>query len=223
MNKKALEIFNYVFFSLVIVLCLILTIIYNLSWLTFVVCATSIVYIVYLSDRNLLNFLVGFVSSTTYIIVSYRAHLYGEAIFYLCFDIPMILVSFLMWQKHMETKLKVETRKLSAKKIIIIILVSAAVVVGYGFVLRAIGGTNSFVDALSSVVTLVATLLMATRYREQWIMWIVVYIVSIVLWATTFDLLMLIMSISCLISSVIGYINWTISAKEEPKQTLQAE
>jgi len=64
-----------------------------------------------------------------------------------------------------------------------------------------------------SVVSFIATVLMAKRYREQWIMWIVVYAVSVVMWATTFDLLMLIMSISCLLSSIIGFITWSRNVK----------
>ena len=61
-------------------------------------------------------------------------------------------------------------------------------------------------------MSFIATILMAKRYREQWFMWIVVYIVSVIMWSTTFDLLMLIMSASCLVSCIIGYINWSRSA-----------
>jgi len=219
MKSKRFEIINYSFFSAVIVACLVLTIVCKIYWLSFVASASSILYIVLLSERNLLNFIVGFVSSTSYIVIAYQSLLYGEAIFYLVFDIPMIVVSFIMWKKHMETKYKVETKKLSIKNIFLIVLVSSISVVGYGFFLRAIGGENTFIDALSTVVTLTATILMALRYKEQWFMWIIVYAVSIVLWATTFNLLMLIMSISCFISSFIGYINWTISTKK--KETIE--
>ena len=55
---------------------------------------------------------------------------------------------------------------------------------------------------------------MALRYREQWFMWIIVYAISIIMWATTFNLLMLIMSICCFISSIIGFVNWTKSANK---------
>ena len=72
---------------------------------------------------------------------------------------------------------------------------------------------NYVVDSISTVVSFIATLLMAKRYREQWFMWVVVYIVSVIMWATTFDLLMLIMSSSCLVSCLIGYINWSTNAK----------
>lgn len=114
----------------------------------------------------------------------------------------------------METKLKVKSKKLSVKQTILICVSSVAVVVGYAFFLKAIGGVNVFVDAISTVVSFIATLLMAFRYREQWIMWVIVYIVSIIMWATTFNLLMLMMSISCFVSCFIGFLNWTLTSKK---------
>ena len=215
MKNGKIELIINAFFSTVIVGCLILTIVFNLSWLAFVSCTASIFYIVFLSQRNILNFIVGFISSSTYIVVAYQSKLYGEAIFYLVVDIPMIFISFFMWRKHMETKYKVETKKLSIKNILLILCMSVVLTIGYGFVLKFLGGANPFVDALSTVATCTATLLMALRYREQWIMWIVVYVISIVLWTITFDLLMLIMSICCFISSLIGYVQWSRNTKKQ--------
>jgi nicotinamide mononucleotide transporter len=187
----------------------------HLNWLTLVACLSSICYIVFLSDRNVLNFIVGFISSTTYIIVAFNAKLYGEVIFYLIIDLPMIFISYFMWKKHLESALRVSAKQMNKKQILIALLISIASVVGYSFLLKSIGGVNYIVDVVSTVVSFIATLLMAKRYREQWFMWIVVYIVSVIMWITTFDLLMLIMSISCLISCIIGYINWSINARKD--------
>ena len=209
MDNKKFVIIENLFFGMIVVASFVLTILLHLSYLSFVACATSIIYIVFLSEKNILNFFVGFASSVTYIMVAYTSKLYGEALFYLVVDIPLIFVSFFMWRKHMETKLIVKTKKLSYKSIIIISIISILLTVGYGFILKLVGDVNPFVDALSTVATCIATFLMMTRYREQWIMWIIVYVISIVLWITTFDLLMLIMSISCLISSIIGFIKWS--------------
>ena len=89
-------------------------------------------------------------------------------------------------------------------------------IVLYSLILDAIGGVNTLIDATSTIVSFIATILMCLRYKEQWYMWLVVYLVSIIMWATTFDLLMLIMSISCFISCFIGFINW-----KQEKKTIQ--
>ena len=215
MKNKVFTILHYLFFTLVMLACVILTIVFNLNWIALIACLSSICYIVFLSDRNVLNFIVGFISSTTYIIVAFNAKLYGEVIFYLIIDLPMIFISYFMWKKHLESSLRVIAKKMTNKQSLIVLAVSLVAVVAYSFFLKFIGGVNYVVDAISTVVSFVATLLMAKRYREQWVMWIVVYIVSVIMWSTTFDLLMLIMSISCLVSCIIGYINWSINARKD--------
>ena len=213
MKKKSLTILHYSFFTAVMITCLILTIVLKLDWITLIACISSICYIVFLSDRNLLNFIVGFISSTTYIIVAFNARLFGEVIFYLIIDLPMIFISYFMWKKHMESSFRVNAKKMSSKQTISTILISIIFIVLYSIFLKFIGGINYIVDATSTIVSFIATLLMAKRYREQWFMWIVVYIVSVIMWITTFNLLMLIMSLSCLISCIIGFINWSINSK----------
>ena len=103
------------------------------------------------------------------------------------------------------------------KQIVIVFIISTIAVLVYSLFLKLIGGVNYIVDAISTVVSFVATLLMAKRYREQWFMWVIVYIVSVIMWITTFDLLMLIMSASCLVSCIVGYVNWSVSAKKNIK------
>ena len=213
MKNKKLTILNYLFFSLVMITCFVLTLVLKLNWLTLISCLSGICYIVFLSDRNVLNFIVGFISSTTYILVAFSVKLYGEVIFYLFVDLPMIFIAYFMWKKNMETNLRVNAKRMTLKQILITTSVSVIAVVLYSLLLKSIGGVNYVVDAISTVVSFVATLLMAKRYREQWFMWVVVYIVSVIMWSTTFDLLMLIMSACCLISCVVGFVNWSISSK----------
>lgn len=217
MRDRLFTIVNYVFFCMVILASIVITIIFKLNWLTLIACVSSICYIVFLSDRNLLNFIVGFISSTTYIFVAWKARIYGEVIFYLIIDLPMIFISYFMWKRNLESSLRVNARKMSKKQILLTTLISAVAIVLYSFFLRLIGGVNYVVDAISTVSSLIATILMAKRYREQWFMWVVVYIVSVIMWIVTFDILMLIMSISCLISSIIGFISWSKNAKKFKK------
>ena len=146
--------------------------------------------------------------------MAFQARLFGEVIFYLLIDLPMIFISFFMWKKHIGKDLKVESRKLSLKQILIILTISIFTVWGYAWFLKLIGGVNVVVDSISTVVSFIATMLMALRYREQWLLWVIVYLVSIIMWATTFDLLMLIMSGSCFISCFVGYVNWSLGIKK---------
>lgn len=213
--EKGLNYFSYITFGFVIIASIVLTFLLDLGIVTMVSCIAGILYVCFLSSRSILNFIIGLVSTTTYIFIAFQSKLFGEVIFYLFFDLPMILISFLIWKKKLNQDLTVKSKKLSLKIWLIIIALSAIVVLGYSFILKKIGGVNVYLDALSTVVSVIATLLMCFRYREQWFMWIVVYAVSVVMWATTFNLLMLIMSICCLVSSFFGYIIWSLDKNIE--------
>ena len=213
-NMKHLN-FNTLLFGSIITLCIILTFIFDLGFLPLISSVAGILYVALLSERNILNFIIGFISSSTYIIIAYLSKLYGEVIFYLVIDLPMIFISYFAWKRHLENKYQVKSRSLSLKSTIIIFIISIIAIFLYSMVLDYIGGVNVIVDATSTIVSFIATILMALRYREQWYMWVIVYIVSIIMWATTFNLLMLIMSISCFISCFIGLINWKKEEKME--------
>ena len=210
-NKKLvyITIFGFVFLS-----CLILTITLNLSWLSFISAIFGILYVVFLSDRSVYNFLIGLVSTLTYTIITYRVQLYGEVIFYLLFDLPMIFVSYLFWKKHIKQTL-VKPRDMNVYLKLLLFLFVLATVYLYSLFLNFLGGQFVLIDAASTILTIIATILMALRYREQWFMWILVYIISVIMWVAVFDILMLIMSSCCLVSCVVGYVNWRVTEKKE--------
>ena len=216
MNKnKVWQWIEFSFFALVIVACIVLSIVLKLRALTLVSAIAGILYVVFLSDRNIFNFLIGLVSTITYIIIAWQTKLYGEVVFYAACDLPMIIVSFFMWKKHVGKDFRVDAKRLKWQDYLIILAAAAVGIVAYAQILRAVGGNIYWVDATSSVASIIATILMCLRYREQWFMWIVVYVISVVMWSLEFDLLMLIMSSACLLSSIIGFVKWTISSKQE--------
>ena len=60
---------------------------------------------------------------------------------------------------------------------------------------------------MTTMITVAAQLLMILRYREQWILWIGLNILSIVLWAENPS--MYLMYGAYLLNSVYGFYNWT--------------
>ena len=64
------------------------------------------------------------------------------------------------------------------------------------------------------VMSVVAQILLTLRYAEQWVLWILVNLLSIVLWVVTLsqsggsDYTMPVMWTAFLINSIYGWINW---------------
>ena len=58
----------------------------------------------------------------------------------------------------------------------------AAVLAG-GFLLKHLGDPQPFKDSTTTVLSIVAQALMALAFMEQWALWIVTNVVSVVMWA----------------------------------------
>lgn len=56
---------------------------------------------------------------------------------------------------------------------------------------------------------------MMLRYREQWLLWIIIDIITVIMWVLVGDLVMVTMWSVYLINAFYGYHNWTKMAKEK--------
>ena len=55
---------------------------------------------------------------------------------------------------------------------------------------------------------------MMMRYREQWLLWIIIDAITVVMWILVGDFIMVTMWAVYLINAFYGYYNWTKIAKE---------
>lgn len=87
-----------------------------------------------------------------------------------------------------------------------------------GLLLSRLGGNLPYVDSTSTVLSVVAQILCVRRYREQWLLWIVVNVVTVIMWIFAFwnggeSVAALLMWSIYLINAVIMYQKWSKEAK----------
>lgn len=164
------------------------------------------------------SFLFGIVNVLFYALISWQVRYYGEVMLNLIYYFPMNFVGWFAWKKHMnqETGEVVKVR-LSAKKSVWAYGATAAAIVVYGAVLKKLGGSLPYIDSMSTVVSITAQIMSVYRLTEQWILWIVVDVVTVVMWAVNFarggeSIATLAMWSVYLINAVIMYIRWNREA-----------
>lgn len=113
---------------------------------------------------------------------------------------------------------EVEKREMKRKGKILLGLCVAGATIVYGFVLKILGGSLPFIDALSTVVSVIAMIISIKMYAEQWILWIVVDVVTVIMWAIAFaqgndSIATLLMWIAYLGNAVVMYVKWIKEAK----------
>ena len=129
--------------------------------------------------------------------------------------LPMQLVGFLMWRKHMESEGPVHVRMQTSLQFIVCACLAMVLTMAYGKFLATLPGQNSpFLDAGSTVLSVIAMILMAMRYGDQWVYWIIINFVSITMWSLRFNsgvegaAPMVVMWSAYLVNAVYGGLTW---------------
>ncbi len=153
------------------------------DWLTLTATLTGVLNLVLLAKGKLINYLFGIMNNITYALVAWHAHLYGQAILFMGYFLPMQFYGLYLWTRHenQQQGLIIAKRLVRSQWL----LYGAAIVFStiiYGMFLNYFGETQGWLDALATTLSIFAMWLMARLYLEQWLLWLLVNITTILLW-----------------------------------------
>ncbi len=205
----------------------------EIAWLIFVCTFMTVVWFIngdtpfmlILSLTGSLNLVLGakgkiaglyfaIINSALYSLQCYGIPLYGEVMYNVFFSIPVSLSAIFLWKRNMSKDGNVKFRTMSPKLIMGVVIVTLAGVFGYMQILEMLGGSLPFMDSLTTVVAVIASLLYVARFSEQWLMWVIVNILSITMWVIVYingdhtALLIIVMKTVNMLNSLYGYVNW---------------
>lgn len=176
----------------------------------------GILCVVFVSKGKISNYFFGLIFAYTYFYVSWGSNFLGEMNTALYVYIPSQFIGYFMWKQNMQNDNGSESvvAKALTPKGWAILLVSVAIgTLCFVQALKAAGGSSTTLDGLTTIITVAAQLLMILRYREQWLLWIVLNVLSIWLWNG--QPAMYLMYSAYLLNSLYGYYNWTKLVKAE--------
>ncbi|WP_037570919.1 nicotinamide riboside transporter PnuC [Spirochaeta cellobiosiphila] len=216
--------FELIWLSLFSAVAILLTIIWKDNVFGLIVFLTGVLCVVLTAKGNIWSFLYGLVNTLGYAWLAYKNNLFGEMGLNLFFFLPMNFIGFYMWKKHLAESSEVEMLKMSSKGVALTLLVSALGIGLLGYALSLIAGQNTpYIDATTNILSIMATLLTAKRFREQWLLYIVLNVFTVIMWSirtvngSPDGPLMIVMWSAYLINAFYGYYNWTQGAKLQEK------
>ena len=160
------------------------------------------------------QYIWGLLNIIGYVIIAWINKYYGEVMLNALYYLPSQFIGYYLWNKHSDQEDNLEGKKLSFWFSVIFVLIITICVYGYKMVLDLLGGTGTLLDSASTVTSIVANALMMMRYREQWLLWIIIDAITVVMWFLVGDFIMVTMWAVYLINAFYGYYNWTKLAKE---------
>ena len=181
------KIFDVIWLLLATAVILGLSIYWKDNWMSLTAALTGVWCVILTGKGKRSSFIFGVINVVFYALVAYEAKYYGEVMLNVLYYFPMNFVGWFAWKKHMndDTGEVVKTR-MPFKKGLIVYALTAAAIFGYGLVLQAMGGALPFIDSMSTVISVVAQVLSIKRLMEQWVLWIVVDVVTVIMWAVNF-------------------------------------
>ena len=182
----------------------------------------GILCVVFVGKGKISNYLFGLIFAYSYFYVSLGNKFYGEVTTTIFVYIPAQFIGYFLWKQNMTTNKKegelVSAKNLSLKGWLTLIATVAVGTFVFISILKTTDGNSVSLDGLTTVLVVAAQLLMILRYSEQWILWIIINILSIMLWANSPAMYM--MYGAYLLNSVYGYYNWRQLAKVKPELSL---
>jgi len=213
---KPIEIVWLLFASTVI---LGLSVYWKDNWVGVTSALTGIWCVIFTGKGKRSSFVFGMVNVLCYAYIALNAKYYGEVMLNILYYVPMNIVGWIAWTKHLNDETgEVSKEKLSGKASVIVYAATLIGIVVYGYILKAMGGNLPFFDSMSTVVAISAQILSVKRLKEQWVLWIVVDIVTVIMWAVNFaqggeSIATLAMWSIYLINAIIMFVKWNKEAK----------
>jgi nicotinamide mononucleotide transporter len=202
-------------------IAIVLSILWKNSLFDFSVFLTGVLCVVLAAKGNIWTYAFGMFNTFGYAYLAYKNGLYGEMGLNLFFFVPMNVVGYWLWKPELEGNY-VHMRALDLAQTGLIALACLIGIAGMGYGLEHFAGQKNtpYIDATTNVLSIAATILMVYRYREQWLLYVLLNIFTVLMWSirtgngSAEGPLMIVMWSAYLINAFYGYYNWDRGVKQ---------
>ena len=230
MNNKVLSLYDWFLIAGVIASNIIYSLLSgNVDIVGSIAGIAGVLCVVLVAKGNIWNYLFGIINVSMYAYISYKASLYGDAVLNALYYVPMQFIGWWQWRKRGAAVSKAEAggagvqvkaRRFTWHQRAILALGCAAGVIAVGYVLKHFGDPQPFKDSATTVLSIVAQALMALAFMEQWALWIITNVISVVMWCIcvvrgeAHAAVMVIMWVFYLLNSLNGFRVWLKLSRE---------
>lgn len=136
----------------------------------------------------------------------YIEKLYGNA----CLQIFYFVLSIYGWVvwKYDSNLKHITVARLSSKQIVALLIATALQALLYYYLLLYFKGNAPLLDACLTAASVTATFLMTKKYIENWLAWIVIDILYVVLYVQQELILLAVLSVLFSILAITGFYSW---------------
>lgn len=164
---------------------------------------------VYLAAKNIIwNWPFAIISVSIYIIIFFKAKLYADMGLQFYF-LGMNIYGWYFWSRKPKTEEKVPVIKITSKEILLSVIGIILFTAILGFILKQ--GTDAafpFIDSFCTACSLIAQVLLARKVLENWLIWIFVDVIYVIVYSAKSLHLTAGMYALYFIIAALGYRDW---------------
>lgn len=206
---------DYAWLAVANLVLLALSIYFGDSLLSIVSALTGATSVIFISKQMPGAYYFGAINSVTYAIISFQNHIYGSAVLYACYYVPMQFVGLYLWTqaKKKSASNTVEAKTLSSTQRCFLGCMSILAILVLSTILTKLGGNVAIIDATTTILSVIGVYLMTKQYIEQWYVWLIVNTVSTILWVVSLsqgsgNFATLFMWVIYVLNSLFGLYSW---------------
>jgi len=208
-NMSKLKTFDWLFmlFGILIqVVCFIFT---KDAVLSFICGLSGAINVVLCSQKKLSFYLFAYIQMFTYIVIIFQQHLWGELVENIFYVITTTIALFIWIKNYNKEEKEVIARQLSKQDWLLCCSIFIVSTILLYIILLKTNDPNPFLDSISTVPAFIAQFMLMFRYREQWIMWLIVDVATLILWISIGNIFMIAQYIFWIMNCIYGYIKWS--------------
>ena len=191
-----------------------------MTWVEPVAAALGLVNIILIVRRSVWNYMFGLLMVSLYFFVFLDARLYSDALLQIFFFVVQIY-GWWHWARVEAEAGEVLVERLSMRQRLVWSATTILGVIGWGSLMRAYTDASYPIwDASVAAFSVAAQLLMSRRYVENWILWILVDLLSIGLYAAKELWLTAGLYTIFLALAVYGFVQWLRAPRGSPAPNL---
>lgn len=166
--------------------------------------------------RSMWNYPFGIVMVLLYAVIFHDAKLYSDALLQIFFLVVQIY-GWLHWRRVNLEAGEIRVERLSGRARVLIVAACAAAILGWGALMHSqTDASYHFWDASVAILSVAAQILLARRYVENWLLWILVDLLSIGLYAAKGLWLTMVLYVIFLGLASWGLVQWRRAMAASP-------
>ena len=157
--------------------------------------------------QNVWNWPIGIANSAFYVIVFFQARLYADS----SLNVLYIVLGFLgwyWWLKGGEHRTALNVGRVSKRSVLVLAAVGLVGTAGMAVFLASVHDSAPFLDALTTVLSLIAEYMLARKLLENWGVWITADVIYIGLYSYRSLYLTAILYALFLTMCIVGFVGW---------------